>query len=195
MNQTDVVTRLRTGLDHVKDELEEAQASLKAASEELAQRVRPAIERLERTRAAARAALHRLEEEASGAGSALAADLEQDYHRLESQLRVLRSELRAELADNIDSYRSAAGEQLLAWRAALDELRVQANLAKMEAREDLAALVEDLESRYREATRHLRDSAGETALAALREKLRGAFQDIRNAAETVTDTLRSQRQA
>ncbi len=194
MNQNDVVTRLRTGLEHVKEELHQAETALKTAGDGLAQRVRPAVERLERTRDAA-AALHRLEEEAAETRDALAADLEREYHQLEAELRILRSELRSELAENVDAYRSAANEQLLAWRAGLDELRVQAHLAKMDARDELTILLDRVESRYHEATRQLRASASDSDLAPLRESLRGVFHDLRSAADHVTETLRSQRRS
>lgn len=193
MNQSDVVARVQAHLDHVKEELNEAEAALKAASDELAQRLRPAMERLKSAREAAAAALRRLDQETAETRAALASDLEREYHQLEAELRILRSELRSELADNIDDYRNAAAEHLEAWRAGLDEVRVRARLARMEARDELSTVLDRLESGYHEAARRLREETGENTLAAVRESLRGAFQNLRDAADRVSETLRDRR--
>lgn len=189
MSQSDVMSRVRAGLEHVKDELEQAEAALKLAPQALAQRLTPALAGLTSAREAAVAALRRLEEEAAGTREAVVANLDREYRRLEAQLRILRSELRSELADNIEDYRSAAAEHLEAWRAGLDELRVRAHLGRTEARDELDALLDRLESRYHEAARQLRERTQEKTLATVRENLRAVFQDLRRAADTASETL------
>ena len=69
-------------------------------------------------------------------------------------------------------------EQLTAWRARIDHLRVQANLGKMEARDELRALGERLEPEWRDAKRVL-DSiveSGTTEARALEKSVAGGVE-------------------
>lgn len=147
----EVVSRLESGFERVTEEIDKLAASLEKTGADTAERYRPALDRLRRTRDAAVASLPRLEREAEASWDELRVDAERAYHQLEAEIDRLRTDLLAELADAWDDYRAVADEQLQSWRRRIDQLRVQASLAGMEARQEIHGLVARMESACQKA--------------------------------------------
>ncbi len=147
----EVVSRLGSGFERVTEEIDKLAASLEKTGADTAERYRPALDRLRRTRDAAVASLPRLEREAEASWDELRVDAERAYHQLEAEIDRLRTDLLAELADAWDDYRAVADEQLQSWRRRIDQLRVQASLAGMEARQEIHGLVARMESACQKA--------------------------------------------
>jgi hypothetical protein len=106
------------------------------------------------------------------------------FERLETELQAAWADLEAELADDVDTYKAAAQRQLDSWRGHLDQMRVQAKLAEMEARDTLG----DLEHAFDAARPHLeqaKDSADE-GFGSLRERGREALTHLREAARAAS---------
>jgi hypothetical protein len=97
--------------------------------------------------------------------------------------------VRSELATTVDAYRVAAREQLLVWRGRLDELRLQASLARMEIRDNVEAVLDRMEAHYDDAAHHLRAAGPSTVLASLRTTVRRRLGDIREGADAANDQL------
>lgn len=107
--------------------------------------------------------------------------------RLETELQAAWADLEAELADDVDTYKAAAQRQLDSWRGHLDQMRLQAKLAEMEARDTLG----DLESAYEAARPHLeqaRDTADES-FGSLRERGREVLTHLREAARAASSKM------
>lgn len=93
-----------------------------------------------------------------------------DLELAEAELRRRRAETRKEFADTVD-------EELEAWRARTDELRVQARLARMDTGDQLEPIIEAMQRRSSELQSRLGD---------LREASEETWRSIR---EDITDTL------
>ena len=188
--ETVLHSRLQGGLEHIADELDTAGRAIDGVADEVnRRRLRHMWERLDRSRRAADAALHRLEAEPLEAAGLLARDLEREVCQLEAEVGLLIAEVQGELATTTDAYRAAAGDQLRAWRARLDELRVQASLARMEIRAEGDVILERMEGHYQEAAHHLRMATTTTGLSSLRQAVRRLFGDVRDAADAARDEL------
>lgn len=86
----------------------------------------------------------------------------------------------------------AAETELARYRGRLDDLGVQAALARMEARDDVRSTLDRLEGLWSEARRqldHLRSESRETGRG-LTEGIRNAAGDLRSGFEDATATLR-----
>lgn len=188
--ETVLRSRLQGGLEHIAGELDTAGAAIDGLRNEVTRRrLRHLWDRLQRSRRAADAVLRQLEAEPPEAAELLAKGLEREVCQLEAEVGLLTSEVRGELATTTDAYRVAAGEQLGAWRARLDELRVQASLGRMEIRDDLDAILDRMESHYHEVAHHLRAATTTTALSSLRQAVRRLFGDVRDAADAARNEL------
>ncbi|MEW6470974.1 MAG: hypothetical protein AB1679_01770 [Actinomycetota bacterium] len=188
--ETVLLSRLEGGLEHVAGELRTADTAIDDVGDEVTRRrLRRTWERLGRARKAADDMLRRLDREPAEAAKLLAKDLEREVCQLEAEVGLLAAEVRGELATTTDAYRTAAGEQLRAWRGRLDELRVQASLARMEIRDDVDAVLDRMEGHYHEAAHHLRMATTSTTLSSLRQAVRRLFGDVREAADAARDEL------
>jgi len=189
MNDT-AQTRLRAGFELIDGALETAADAIDRVEDDIArQRLRHSWERLNRARRMAHTMLERLDGETGDAADLLSREVEREIHQLDAEVALLNSELRSELATTVDDYRAAAREQLLAWRSRLDELRVQAALARMEIRDDVDAALDRMEGHYHDAAHHLHTAGPQTVLAALRQKVRRLLGDVRDAAAAASDGL------
>jgi hypothetical protein len=106
------------------------------------------------------------------------------FQRLESELEAVRADFAAEVAEDADAFKVATQRQLDSWRGHVEQLRLQAKLAEMDARDALA----DLERAYEAALPHLeqaKESADES-VKALRERGRGVTDELRSAARAAS---------
>lgn len=86
----------------------------------------------------------------------------------------------------------AAESEIARYRGRLDDLGVQASLARMEARDDVRSTLDRLEGIWSEARRqldHLRSESSETGRG-LTEGLRRAAGDLRSSFDDATASLR-----
>lgn len=118
-------------------------------------------------------------------------EFEVALERLGSDLRMGHADLAAEMAESLDPYRVAAGEQIDATRAALEQVSLRAHLASMDVGSDIASLNREL--------RHLRRTLRtewyrgkeevQPALDALRMRMRHGLDDVREFVDTIADKL------
>ena len=183
-------TRLRAGFELIDGGLETAADAIDRVEDDVArQRFRHSWERLDRARHVAHTMLERLDGETGDAAEFLSREIEREIHQLDAEVALLNAELRSELATTVDDYRAAAREQLLAWRGRLDDLRVQATLARMEIRDDVEAALDRMEGHYHDAAHHLRAVGPHTVLPTLRQKVRQLLGDVRHAADAAREGL------
>lgn len=106
------------------------------------------------------------------------------FERLETELQAAWADLEAELADDVDAYKAAAQRQLESWRGHVEQMRLQAKLGEMEARDTL----NELEQAYEAARPHLeqaKDTADE-GFGSLRERGRELLAHLRDAARVAS---------
>jgi molybdenum-dependent DNA-binding transcriptional regulator ModE len=106
------------------------------------------------------------------------------FERLETELQAAWADFEGELADDVDTYKAAAQRQLESWRGHVDQMRLQAKLGEMEARDAL----DELEHAYEAARPHLeqaKDSADE-GFGSLRERGREVLEHLRAAARAAS---------
>lgn len=99
-------------------------------------------------------------------------------------------ELRQEVAD---LNRRLLEDQVEAWRSRIDELDVQLHLAEMDARDEVAPLIDQLNDQWARARSQLdqwSDSAGD-AVHTLRDGVQGALDDLRASLRQAVNQLRS----
>jgi gas vesicle protein len=157
------VGRLDRELRELGERIGEFQERVKGTAEETRTRFRPLIDRLRANWHALGSAKDGLRTVAGEVSAAVKEELEQGRDRLKDELAAVRAELDIETAETKAAYREALRPRLDLWRSRIDELRVQVDLAEMEARDELTALVEDLEGAYRAARHHLDQADDHTA--------------------------------
>ena len=113
----------------------------------------------------------------------------------ENKVRIDALEQRlGELQDEVDRVnRELVEAQLDAWKSRVEELELQVRLASMDARDDVAPLLEILRNRWldaREQVTRAGSAAGEV-LDSFRDTLNEAADDVRSAARSAMSTLRS----
>lgn len=86
-------------------------------------------------RDATAAALHKVSDTAGDEWRRVAGATSRSFERIEAELQAAWSDLEAELAQDAKAYRAAVERELESWHGYVDRLRVQANLAGMEARD------------------------------------------------------------
>jgi hypothetical protein len=95
------------------------------------------------------------------------------------------------MAESRDSYLDALRDLVSSWRARIDELRVQADLGRMEARDEAQADVERAEHQWDELKAKA-DQFGDQATEAtadLRADVRRLVDDLRETLRKVADRL------
>ena len=95
--------------------------------------------------------------------------------QLRTDLDLAQAELASAVAQDRSAYLAAGRELLEAWRARVAQLRVQANLASMDARDDVQGALAAAEKARAVAEQHLVD-AGEDARATL-DSLRAGVEE------------------
>lgn len=113
--------------------------------------------------------------------------LQRSIERLEGELQTAWADLETEIADDVDSYRSASARQLELWHGQVDRLRLHAKLVEMETRDALS----EMEAAFAAARPELeraRDSA-EEALGNLRTTSREFVTHLRKASRAASRTM------
>ncbi|MEW6470976.1 MAG: hypothetical protein AB1679_01780 [Actinomycetota bacterium] len=192
----EVIRRLEREVAELGERIQAFQNRVKETAGETRTRFRPVAERLRANWQAMRATVERLRTVVGEVSSAVIADLEQGRDRLKSELASIRTELEIETAETKAAYRDALQAQLDTWRGRIDELRVQADLAEMEARDELTRLLDDVERAYRAAQSHLDQAGDHTAetLETLRRGTRQILGDVEAALEAAAKKLSEGRQ-
>src|SRR5581483_7514890 len=173
----EVLQRLERELKELGQRLEAVQKRVKGSAQETKDRYKPLIERLGANLEALRSATDRLRNVAGDVAAAVVEDLDQARERLKTELAAVRSQLDAETAQTKAAYREALRPQLDARESRIDELRVQLDLAEMDARDELSALLGEMERAYAAAQYHL-DRAGDDTAETLDNLRRGTRQVI-----------------
>jgi len=187
----ELLQRLEQELKEVGQRLDAVQSRVKGTAQETKERYKPLIERLGANWEALRSATERLRHVAGDVAAAVVEDLDQGRERLKAELTAVRSQLDAETAETKAAYREALRPQLDAWRSRVEELRVQLDLAEMDARDELSALLAEVERAYGAAQYHL-DRAGDDTTETLENLRRGTRQvigDLEAALEAASKTL------
>ncbi len=99
----------------------------------------------------------------------------------------------AELERRIDELeRSSVESRLEQFRGRIDDLRVQSSLAKLDARDEVKAAFDSLESAWREVRSALEgfSEEGRSAGSNLAARAKEAFGDLREGLERAAETLR-----
>jgi len=171
-----------------EERLKEATKDARAAFEPVAERLRSSWQGL-------RAHFEEMSATAGEVRESLARDLERGLSQLESEIRVAQASLEAEMAETRQSYREALRQQLEAWRARVEHLRVQTALAEKEARSELDELVERAENAFLAARQQLARAEEDTAeaLDVLRARARRVLDDLEAAVEAAWSRLRHPR--
>lgn len=192
----ELIRRLEREVEELGERIEAFQARVKETAEETRARFRPLVDRLRANRQALGTGIERLRAVAGEVSSAVVADLERGRERLKSELASVRTELEIETAETKAAYRDGFHAQLDAWRGRIDELRLQADLAEMEARDELTSLLEDVERAYGVAQSHLDRAGDHTAetLETLRRGTRQVLADLETAVEVAAKKLSETRQ-
>ena len=112
----------------------------------------------------------------------------------ENKTRIDALELRlGDLQDEVDRVnRELVEAQLDAWKSRVEELELQVRLASMDARDDVAPLVEQLRNRWLDAREQVARAGGAAseALDSLREAVNQATDDLRSAVRSAVSSLR-----
>lgn len=103
--------------------------------------------------------------------------VERAHARFDADLEIAEAALRRRRAETREEFTDTVADELDAWRARIDHLRVQAELARMETQDDLAPVIKAMQHRRSELEGRLGD---------LREASEDAWQSIR---EDITDRL------
>lgn len=187
----ELIRRLEQEMEELGQRIEAFQARVKETADETRARFRPLVERLRVNWQATRTAVDRLRTVAGEVSSAVVADLEHGRDRLKSELASVRTKLEIETAETKAAYRDAFHTHLDTWRGRIDELRVQADLAEMEARDELNRLLDEVERAYRAAQTHLDEAGDHTAetLDSLRRGTRQVLADLEAAVEAAATNL------
>jgi gas vesicle protein len=182
---------LSTQLDELGDQLIELRAKVEEQAEEARVRLDPFLDQARSDWEMARRAAERTGSAARDAVRAASKEAESDVIDLRADLATVRADLRTEMADSRETYFAALHDLVDSWRARIDELRVQADLARMEARDEGRSDVERAEHQWDELkvkADHLSDQAAE-ATADLRADVRRLVDDLRQTIRKVADRL------
>ncbi len=119
--------------------------------------------------------------------------LDRARKRLEADLAVAEAELRRRRAETREEFAETVDEELEAWRTRIDELRVEAELARMDTRDELQPVIESMHRRrgaLEQRLRELREASGD-AWRSIRDdiadSLAGLRRSLREADEELTD--------
>jgi hypothetical protein len=112
--------------------------------------------------------------------------------RREQQMSDVNERLSAIEARLDELERTSVESRLEQFRGRIDDLRVQSSLARLDARDEVKASFDSVESAWREVRSALENlgSDGRSAGATVAEKAKAAFGDLRSALERATDSLR-----
>jgi DNA repair exonuclease SbcCD ATPase subunit len=180
ITREDLTRRLRAKAEELQERIDGFEARLREATEEIGTCFRPVGDRLRSTWQTLRSRLQQLEDTTGEAWEVLVRDLEGGLAQLESEATVAKADLEAELAETRESYREAVRNQLDAWRAGVERLRLQVTLGEMEARDELNDLLERVDDAYRVARQQLGKVEDDTAetLDVLRAGARRVLDDL-----------------
>lgn len=115
----------------------------------------------------------------------------EDLSTLRADLAIVRADLAAEMSESREGYRSALGDLVESWRARLDHAKVQAELGRLEARDEVnddLERAEDLWAQMRQRFERMGDEASELT-GEVREDVRDLIEGIREALRDAGDRL------
>lgn len=185
---------LEQQIDDLGDQLSEIRKTVEQQAGEARARLDPFLDQIRSDWDAARAAAEETGAAAREAFETASGDLEADITDLRANLGTVQADLRTELAESRDSYRDALGDLVSSWRARIDELRVQADLGAMDARDEARAEVDRAERQWEELKARADDFADQAAeaTAELRADIRRLVDDLRATLRKVADQLTAQ---
>ena len=110
---------------------------------------------------------------------------------LSADVDAIEADIDAATPQEVAGYEVAVDRQLRVWRGRLDHLRLQRTLAAMEARDDLEALGDRLDTARGDALVELQSAAAgsKDLVADVRRGLEGILGDVRRAAEKAAADL------
>lgn len=195
--QGDDRSALQSQLDELGEQLNDLRAKVGEQTGDVRDRLNPFVDQVKADWESVRRAAEQTGSATSEAVRGASDDAEASVKRLRTELSAAQADLRAEAADSMDAYRSAIGDLVSSLRQGLDELTVQIDLGRMDARDQLKAEMERAERLWGELktrAEQAADQAGE-ATAELRSEIRKLVDDLRDTLRSVTDRLRSEGEA
>jgi DNA anti-recombination protein RmuC len=188
----DVLTEsLEARLEGIEKRLSDLRDHVGRSAVAIKDRVRPFLDELQRSRDGLSRALKEIATSAGDRGRDLARRARTEIEGLEHEVSAATEELSGELAESRTAFRDAASKELEAWRARLDHLAVQADLGRMEARDEIEALRQRAERAYSDAKGRIEEisEGSEEKVDVVRSGAKRVLDDVRH---TVRD-LRSRR--
>ena len=183
---------LQSQLDELADQLSDLRGRVSDQADDARQRLEPFVDEVKSNWESVKRAVDHLGTATADAVKEASQQTEAGIQGLRSDLGTVRADLSTELADSRDGYRAAVRDLTDSWRARIDQLRVQADLARMDARdeiEDDLAKAEGLWADLKRRADELGDEAGD-ATADLREDVTRLVGDLRAALRRALDRLR-----
>lgn len=134
------VDELAERVDKINESLEDLEIRIEVSGPEIVERFRDVITRLKADRSAVASSARTAAAATGDAWRTIVSSAQQALDRLERELAAAWADLEASLADDVDSFKNASSRQLDSWKSYVEELKLQARLAGMEAREALGEL-------------------------------------------------------
>ena len=181
----DLVEELSHRVDSFRYDLSEA-------ASEVASKLAPIRGRIEDDLKAVRKAFETAKEAGDDRWDHMVDEFEFAVERLRGDLRMGHADLAAELADSLDPYRQAAGEQLDATRGALEQLSLRAHLARSDLTDDIESLNKELHHLRRTLRTEWYRGVEEAkpTVDILRTRMRHGLDDVRTFVDTLADKLK-----
>ena len=182
---------LSTQIDELGDQLSELRSKVEQLAQDARARLDPFLDQARSDWESARKAAERTGSATRDALRTASQEAEADITDLRANLATVRADLRTEVAESRDSYLDALRDLVSSWRARIDELRVQADLGRMDARDEAQADVERAEHQWDELKAKA-DQFGDQATEAtadLRADVRRLVDDLRETLRKVADRL------
>lgn len=113
--------------------------------------------------------------------------------RLEADVRIAEAELQRRLAESRKEFTDTVATELEAWQTRIDELRVQAELAKMDTQEDLEPIMQAMQRRRSDLERRLGElqDASEDTWQSIREEMVDSLTQLRHSLQEATQRMSS----
>lgn len=170
-------------LEEVDELLEDANGGVSKLGPGDRDRFAPLIEAARHDEIAVSDALERLSKAGAAASSDIAESTQHSLSDLEAEVRAILGDLRSTLASERADLFEAAEQQLEAWRARLDHMSLQADLARLEARDEWERAETSAENAWLAARNHLRAAAAdfEATVDTAREGINRSMSEVRAA--------------
>jgi hypothetical protein len=179
------LSALHDRTDRLAGRVNELESRLSSASGAARRRVEPFLAALEHGVSAARTAIGAIGSDAGSSVGTVVDRARDELDWLEYEINAASEQLREELATTQHDLHAAARSELGQWRVMLDHLPVQADLARMELRDEIQKLRVRAEHAYREAAGQIDalTSTGSDTVETLRTGVRRLIDDVRSTVE------------